>query len=82
MLTRFHKNQPTSPCISIASNSLELLSWIKDKTGFGNIKSKKNYNTSKHQDSYVYTVKYNDAIELLYDITPYLVIPLKYKEQT
>lgn len=77
MLTRFHKNQHPSPCISIASTSLELLNWIKDKTGYGNIKSKKNYNTLKHQDSYVYTVKYNDAIELLNDFAPYLVIPQK-----
>jgi hypothetical protein len=77
MLTRFHKNQHPSPCISIASNSIELLDWIKDKTGFGNIKSKINYNVLKHQNSYVYTLKYNDVIELLNDIAPYLVIPQK-----
>lgn len=77
MLTKFHKNQHPSPCLSIASTSLELLLWIKDKTGYGDIKSKKNYNIEKHQDSYVYTVKYNNAIELLNDITPYLVIPIK-----
>lgn len=62
MLTRFYKNQHPSPCISVASTSLALLNWIKDKTGFETIKSKKNYNTLKHQDSYVYTIKYNDAM--------------------
>lgn len=77
MLTKFHKNQHPSPCISIASTSLELLIWIKDKAGYGDIKSKKNYNIEKHQNSYVYTVKYNNAIEMLNDITPYLVIPIK-----
>jgi hypothetical protein len=77
MLTKFHKNQHPSPCISIASTSLELLDWLKDRTGYGNIKSKKNYNTLKHQDSYVDTVKYNDAIKLLNDIIQYLIIPQK-----
>jgi hypothetical protein len=77
MLTKFHKNQHPSPCISIASTSIELLDWIKARTGYGNIKSKKNYNTFKHQDSFVYTVKYNDAIKLLNDIIQYLIIPQK-----
>lgn len=77
MLIKFHKNQHPSPCISIASTSLELLDWIKDKTGYGNITPKKNYNKFKHQDSYTYTVKYNDAIKLLNDITPYLIISQK-----
>lgn len=79
MLTRFHKNQYPSPCISVASTSLELLNWISEKTGKGIIKSKKNYNSFKHQDSYTYTIKYNDAIELLEVIIPYLVIPQKKK---
>jgi hypothetical protein len=41
MLTRFHNNQHPSPCISIASTSLDLLNCIKDKNGFKNIKSNK-----------------------------------------
>jgi hypothetical protein len=73
----YYKNLHPFPCIIIASTSLDLIDWIKDKTGFGNIKSKKNYNTLKRQDSYVYTLKYNDVIELLNDFTPYLVIPQK-----
>lgn len=77
MLSRFHKNQYPAPCVSIASTSYELLIWIKEKIGFGTIKSKKNYNSLKHQDSYTYTIKYNDAIEFLKVITPYLVIPQK-----
>lgn len=77
MLIRFHKNQHPAPCISIASTSLELLEWIKSKTKLGQIKCKKNYNTTKHQDSYVYTVKYDNAIELLAEITPFLVITQK-----
>ncbi|MEQ8153662.1 MAG: hypothetical protein ABRQ25_02030 [Clostridiaceae bacterium] len=74
MLIKFHENQLPSPCISIASTSLELLEWIKDKTSVGIIKGKKNYNTSRHKNSFSYIVKHNDAIALLKLIVPYLVI--------
>lgn len=29
MLTRFHKNEYPSPCVSISSTDIELLEWIK-----------------------------------------------------
>lgn len=77
MLTRFHKNQFPSPCITIASTSLELLEWVKAKTGLGSIKSKKNYNPINHKDSYTYILRYDEAISLLKDIEPYLVIEQK-----
>lgn len=37
----FHKNQFPAPCISITSTTMELLDWIKLKTGMGTIKHKK-----------------------------------------
>ena len=77
MLIKFHNNQFPSPCISIASTSLELLEWIKNKVGSGTIKIKKNYKPSKHLNSYTYTIRYNDAIDLLEKIEPYLVISSK-----
>lgn len=77
MLTRFHKNQFHAPCITIASTSLELLEWVKAKSGLGSIKSKKNYNPINHKDSYTYTVRYDEAILLLKEIEPYLVIEQK-----
>ncbi|NFL96896.1 hypothetical protein FDB73_11115 [Clostridium botulinum] len=77
MLFRFHNNQFTSPCISISSTTIELLKWIKSVTKMGTIKRKKNYNTEKHTDSFTYTIKYNDAINLLIQIEPYLVIKNK-----
>lgn len=64
MLTKFHSNQFPAPCVTIASNSYELLEWIKSKVGIGTIKSKKNYNPNKHRESFTYIVKYNDAINL------------------
>ena len=77
MLTRFHSNQFPAPCISIASISLELLEWVKFKTGVGKIKSKKNYKPGIHKNSFTYTSRYDDAIALLQMVEPYLVIKQK-----
>jgi hypothetical protein len=77
MLIKFHKNEYPSPCVSIASTSIELLDWINQKTMVGRIKSKKNYKPNMHQNSFTYEVKYNDAIKFLTYIEPYLIIPQK-----
>ena len=77
MLIRFHSNQQPAPCICIASISIELLEWVRNKTGFGAIKSKKNYKPTIHENSYTYEAKYNDAVTLLEIIEPYLVIKQK-----
>ncbi|MBN3383426.1 hypothetical protein [Clostridium botulinum] len=77
MLLKFHNNQFSSPCVSISSTTIELLEWIKSVTKVGTIKRNKNYNTEKHTDSFTYTIKYNDAINLLIQTEPYLVIKNK-----
>ncbi|AJD30402.1 LAGLIDADG family homing endonuclease [Clostridium sporogenes] len=77
MLLKFHGNQFPSLCVSISSTTIELLEWMKDVTKIGTIKSKKNYNTEKHTDSFTYTIKYDDSINLLIEIEPYLVIKNK-----
>lgn len=74
MLLRFHKNQFPAPCVSVASVSIELLQWLQSTIGYGVIKSKKNYSPDKHQNSFTYIVKYNEAINLLEIAEPYLVI--------
>ena len=79
MLIKFHNNQFPSPCVSISSTTIESLEWIKNKTGVGNIIRKKNYNIEKHKNSFTYTVKYNDAIGLLKEIEPYLILKSKKK---
>ncbi len=43
MLYKIHSNEHPSPCISIASTTLELLKWIKETIGKGSIIRKKNY---------------------------------------
>jgi len=79
MLQSFHKNQLPSPCISVASTTLELLNYLKEVLGCGTIVKKKNYNSEKHQDSYTFYVRYDNAIKLLIEIEPYLVIESKKK---
>jgi hypothetical protein len=79
MLTRFHNNQLPSPCVSIASTSLELLTYIKGVANIGTIKGKKNYNKDKHKNSFSYVIKYDNAINLLIDIYPYLILDDKKK---
>ncbi|WP_195954691.1 LAGLIDADG family homing endonuclease [Clostridium tertium] len=74
MLQKIHKNEHPAPCVSIASTTLELLEWIKNTVGKGRIISKKNYNIEKHKDCYSYVLRRNDAIQLLNDIYPYLII--------
>lgn len=72
-----NNNQFPSPCVSISSTTSELLQWIKNKVGSGTIKEKKNYNTENHKNSYTYALRYNEAINLLQEISPYLVIHSK-----
>lgn len=81
MLQSFHKNQLPSPCVSIASTTLELLTYIKNITTTGTITKKKNYNKEKHKNSYTLTIRYNSAINLLKEIEPYLIIRTK-KQRT
>ncbi|MGG7144764.1 LAGLIDADG family homing endonuclease [Clostridium nigeriense] len=77
MLQRLHKNEFQSPCVSVASTSLELLTWIKKTIEKGMIVSKKNYNPEIHKDCYSYILRRNDAINLIEEIYPYLVIDSK-----
>ena len=79
MLQRFHTNQYPAPCVSITSTTIELLTWLKDTIGYGVIIKKKNYNPEKHKLSYSFVIKQNNAIKLLEDIYPYLIIESKRK---
>ena len=79
MLQKFHSNEFPAPCVSIASTSLELLKWIKKTVEKGVIISKKNYNPEVHKDCYSYVLRRNDAIYLIKEIYPYLIIETKRK---
>lgn len=76
-LIRQSCNQHHSPVVSVASTDLELLEWLLSTIGSGTVIKKKNYNPSKHKDSYTYTIIRHAAIQLLEDIVPYLIINKK-----
>lgn len=61
------------------SFSLELLIWIKKTVEKGIIISNKNYNTEVYKDCYSYVLRRNDAIYLIKEIYPYLIIDSKRK---
>lgn len=79
LLQRFHKNEFPSPCVSVASTTLELLNYLKEAVWGGVVKRKKNYNIEKHKDCYSYVIKYDMAINLLKEVYPYLIIEVKKK---
>lgn len=79
MLQRIHSNEHPSPCVSIASTTYELLEWIKNIIGKGMIIKKKNYNPEKHKLCYSYVLRRDDAINLLKEIYPFLIIETKRK---
>lgn len=58
---------------------MELLTWIRNIIGKGTILKKKNYNLEKHKNCYSYVLRRNDAIEILREISPYLIIETKKK---
>ena len=79
-LTRLHQSENRRPCISISSTDKELLIYIQDLVGGGNINNKKNYKPDKHKDSYtLYFKKKNDVYLILKEIYPFLKIPQKKK---
>lgn len=76
-LTRMHENEHRRPCISIASTDKELLCYIQTLTG-GIINNKKNYNPSKHKNSYALTIKNKeDVFFILKQISRFLRVDKK-----
>jgi hypothetical protein len=68
-LTRMHENEHRRPCISVASTDRELLEYLKDLTN-GHISKKKNYNPSRHLNSYSFTIKNKtEVLNILKDIS-------------
>ncbi|KJS19097.1 MAG: hypothetical protein VR72_20420 [Clostridiaceae bacterium BRH_c20a] len=76
-LTTHKKGCYPSPTITIASTDYELLQWLRDTLGAGNIVKKRNYNPEKHKDSWALMIRHNCAYELLKCIEPYLIINKK-----
>ena len=68
-LTRIHKNEYRQLCVSISSNEISLLDFVRSSTGVGKITNKR---TSKphHAASFCYGVYNRQALALLKAITP------------
>ena len=76
-LQRFQVNEYPSPCISITSTTLNLLTHLKEIIGYGDIHYTKDYNIKNFKDFYIYKIKNSNAINLLKDIYPYLMVGIK-----
>lgn len=78
-LTRNHKGENRRPCITISSNDIELLNYIKEVAG-GVIIMKKNYKPDTHNQSYTLNIKRkNEVFNLLGQTIDYLRINKKRK---
>ncbi|MGM7702809.1 LAGLIDADG family homing endonuclease [Pseudalkalibacillus sp. Hm43] len=79
ILTRMHANEHRRPVITIASTDLELLTYVQSVAG-GYLYSKKNYNPSKHKNSFILNIKIKkEVFYVLQSCLPYLRIDQKRK---
>lgn len=72
-LSRAHVRELPAPKVSVANNSLELLTWIKQKVGSGVI-IKRSKREPQHKDHYVLDISNDKALRLLYDVVRYLIV--------
>lgn len=79
LLTKLSSNTHRAPVVSVPSTTIELLDYLKETIRHGKITRKTNYNKEKHRDCYTYILEGNSAIELLKEISPYLIIESKKK---
>lgn len=76
-LLRIHSNEYRQLVISISNCDKKMLEWILKKIGLGKILPKKIYNKN-HTPTFTYRIVAREALELLKQVTPYL---LTYKKQ-
>ncbi|VEF47028.1 Uncharacterised protein [Bacillus freudenreichii] len=76
-LTRMHKSEHRRPCITISSTDKELLIYIQTLTG-GSLNNKKNYNPTRHKNSYTLNIKTKETVlKILRLVSPYLRVNKK-----
>lgn len=78
-LSRAHANEMGSPKVSVANNSLQLLNWIKTKTGTGVI-IRRSKRSPVHGDQYVLDISDNAALALLGELREYLLVKKAHAE--
>ena len=77
MLIRLSNTTHPAPVLSVPSTTIELLHYIQKIIGFGKIIPKTNYNKEKHKDCYTFTLIRNQALDVIKEIYPYLIINTK-----
>jgi hypothetical protein len=76
-LTRMHESENRRPCVTIASTDIELLLYVQNLIG-GTITNKKNYNPSRHKNSYTLNVKNKESVlSILKQISSFLRVDKK-----
>ncbi|RWR13156.1 LAGLIDADG family homing endonuclease [Siminovitchia fortis] len=76
-LTRMHKSEHRRPCITISSSDKELLVYVQTLTG-GSIISKKNYQPTRHKNSYTLNIKNKEnVLKILNLVAPFLRVDKK-----
>lgn len=78
-LSRSHINEMPSPKVSVANNSLELLSWIRKTAGTGVI-IKRSKRLPTHGSQYVLDISNDLALALLLEIKEFLIIKRPHAE--
>lgn len=78
-LSRAHVEELPAPKVSVANNSLELLTWIREKVGSGVI-IKRSKREPHHKDHYVLDISNNWALNLLMEVKEYLIIKKSHAE--
>lgn len=74
-LTQNSPNEHRSPAVTVASTTYEILEYLKNVVG-GTI-SKKTKTEERYKQSWHWAIRGNKSIELLEQITPYLLVPEK-----
>jgi hypothetical protein len=70
-LTRQHRNEGRRLVVCISNNELGILEFAKECIGAGRITTKRTYN-ERHADSFTYHVSSRQALDLLYQIVPFM----------
>ena len=78
-LSRAHVNEMPAPKVSVANNSLQLLSWIKNKVGSG-VVIQRSRRAPQHGIAYVLDISDNAALSLLSEVKEYLIIKKRHAE--
>jgi hypothetical protein len=77
-LSRHHKNEMSSPHVSVANNNRKMLEWIRSRVG--GVITNKRKNKPHHHASYVWSVCFNRALVVLQEVSEFLIVKKPHAE--